>query len=155
MDGRIGTRMYDDEFQGFPVDLDNAFLVNLPVAHVRIGPYLSDKAQIEPSVGFELVSLEGETAYQLDLGLDLLLYLGDDPSRSVPFVRLGPGVLLLNDGDESASQFQLGGGFGVRIPAGDRLAVRLQAAVDRNFSNDDFLGSWDLGVMFGLSFFTR
>jgi hypothetical protein len=49
----------------------------------------------------------------------------------------------------------LGGGFGVRAPAGDRLAMRLQVAAERNFESDEFRASWDLGVMFGLSFFTK
>jgi len=162
-DARIAKILYADEFQGVAEPVDDAFVVQFPVAMIRVGPYLSDRLQLEPSVGYSEISVGGEGYHEVNLGLDLLLYLGN-PEAAAPFFRIGPGLHWVSyappepvapASDDTATQVSLGGGFGVRVPAGDRLAMRLQAAAERNFESDEFRSSWDLGAMFGLSFFTK
>ncbi|HEU5310815.1 MAG TPA: hypothetical protein VFV24_05120, partial [Candidatus Eisenbacteria bacterium] len=162
LDARVSKTLTSDEFQGVNDPRDDPFIAQLPFAMFRVGPYLTDRIQLEPSVGFSQISVEGEGYHDLNLGLDLLLYLAD-PGESAPFIRIGPGLHWVNLGtadfipgfDDTATQVSLGGGFGVRVPAGDRLAMRLQAIGERNFESDEFRASWDVGAMFGLSFFTK
>jgi hypothetical protein len=156
LDGMIAGRLFDDSFQGTPISTDDAFLVGVPLQIFRVGFYVSDRIELEPSTSFTLVSLGGDTAHELGLNLNLLSHLSSQPGKAAPYVRLGGGLLSLDGGGgSSVTQFHANGGFGVKIPTGDRWAVRLEAAISRNFANDDFLGSWDVSALYGFSFFTR
>jgi hypothetical protein len=145
MDGFIGIRTYASGSDVFSVDL--------PISSVRAGFYLSDRTALEPSLGFDVISGSGYTLSQLDFDLAMVFCM-DDLGQTTPYFRVGGGVLLLNVEGSGDTQFTAGIAGGVRIPTGERMAVRLQLGIDRNFEGD-FSGSTDIGLKAGLSFFTR
>ena len=149
MDGFVGGRLYDQS-EAF---VDDVFYVNMPVASIRVGMYLDDRMSLEPGLGWSLINIDGETLSELDFDLSLLYSLAD-PSKTAPYIRVGGGVVLVNSDLPASTQFSAGVALGVRIPAGDRFAVRLQGGVDKNFEGD-FIASTDVGAKIGLSFFTR
>jgi len=134
----------------------------LPVQSFRVGVYVSDRAQIEPSLGIQVVSQGGESVRVIQLGVDALFELTSREdfeltsreNAAVPFLSVGGQIVSL-EADGSATQVSLRAGVGVKLPAGDRLAVRLQALIGRAFETDDVLGSFDIGGRVGFSFFTR
>ena len=144
MDGFVGVRMYD---------FNDVFYMDLPVSSVRVGAYVSDRVALEPSLGFDLINVDSETLTQLDFDLGLLFCM-EDVGRTTPYFRVGGGVLLVNSELPATTQFSAGLAAGVRIPTGDRFAVRLQIGIDRNFEGD-LVESTDLGGKIGFSFFTR
>lgn len=145
MDGFIGIRDYSN---------DHAFIVSVPISSVRAGYYVSERNVLEPSLGFNFISIGDESLTQLDFDLGLLLGM-EDVGRTTPYFRVGGGILLLND-NGSETQFSVGIAAGIRIPTGDRFAVRLQGGVDHNFDgNGSLQESNDFGVKAGFSFFTR
>jgi hypothetical protein len=155
LDGAVSLRIFD-KVTGFlvPARPDDAFLVDLPVQSFRVGFFATDAVEIEPAIGFTLVSQGGDTAHAVDLGLDVLCRLSSGEGAT-PFFAVGGGIQSLDYGSGSKSQGRLNGGLGVKLPIADRSAFRLHGVVTRNLDNSDFLGSWDLGIRFGYSFFTR
>lgn len=156
LDGSLSLRSFDSTYKGsIPADVDNVFSVSLPVSQVRVGIYSTDAVEIEPTLGFSLVSQGGDSAHDIHLGVSLLYNFHGSEGGVAPFVSIGVGLHSVDFGSGSASQALAGGGVGMKAALGDRSAFRLQASFARNFENDDFLGSWDLGLAFGYSFFTR
>jgi len=154
VDGLLAFRLYDDEFSGFPVNIDDAFLASLPVK-LRAGFPVTSQFSMEPSVAFDVVSIGGETLHEFDLGLSFLRNLGGERGKTTPFLRIGGSFHVIGDGDDTDTQLSAGGALGVRLPMADRLDFRVEAGATRHFSNDDYLGSWDVGSLFGLSFYTQ
>lgn len=155
LDGAMTLRIFD-KVAGYLVSArpDDAFLVDLPVQSFRVGIFATDAVEIEPAIGMTLVSQSGETADAVDLGLSVLCRLSSG-GGATPFFSAGGGIQVFDYGSGSKSQGRLSGGIGVKVPIADRSAFRLQGVVTRNLDNSDFLGSWDLGIRFGYSFFTR
>ena len=144
MDGFIGIRDYSN---------DHAFIVSVPISSVRAGYYVSERNVLEPSLGFNFISIGDESLTELNFDLGLLLGM-EDVGRTTPYFRVGGGILLLNGDGSSDTQLSAGIAAGIRIPTGDRMAVRLQGGVDHNFEGD-IPESNDFGVKAGFSFFTR
>ena len=128
--------------------------VALPVQDFRLGYFLNDKAEIEPR--FNINSLHanggGVTTYGFEIGL-LLLPHGDRVGNGVylrPFAGL-TGASVTGGGSNSSGN--AGVGVGLKLPFEDRrLATRLEANYTREFGNG---GINEIGVLIGLSFFTR
>ena len=154
IDGLLAFRIFDDEWSGFTIDLDDAFLVSLPVK-LRAGFPVTKGFSMEPSLAFDVVSIGGDTFHEVDLGLSFLRQLGGERGKTSPFLRVGGFYHATGDGDETDAQFAASAGLGVKLPMSDRLDFRVELGAKRNFSNDDYIGSWDVGSLFGLSFYTR
>lgn len=116
------------------------------------------------------------TSYVLDADLGVLVHLGE-PGRgagrpgaveSRPYLRPFAGVQAVRfrstfDGDtdtDGDSRARFGLGLGVRRRVADRLAFRAEGVVARTTAGNDDAESFTrasttLGLVFGLSFFTR
>jgi hypothetical protein len=138
----------------FGLDNPRATVLVLPLQDFRIGFLVSDKFEIEPRFNLTSVHSGGASAtdYNFELGV-LYQPAGDRAGKGVygrPFVGIsgssGTGFASDNSGI-------LGLGLGLKIPFSDRrLATRLEAEYAHGFSNG---GNNVIGVLFGLSFFTR
>ena len=134
----------------------NAIEVAVPVQTVRVGFFVADQISLEPAVGFTLVKPEDfDASYQLSAALSGLYHLSASNARAQPYVRAQGQFLLAGAGGESASQFGVGGGIGVKLPLVERLAARVEASIGYRFENDDFVGVTTVAGLFGFSFFTR
>ncbi len=128
----------------------------LPISSLRAGFFLSDAVSLEPAVSVNYVKIEEVDAiYTLGLELGALVHFISDRSRSQPYFRPFAGFQLLAAGGESVSQFHAGGGFGVKVPVANQLAVRLEAGFQHAFENEDLSGGNGIIAAVGLSFFTR
>ncbi len=137
------------------VEVEDVVTVSVPVQSVRVGFFVSDRVEVEPSLGFALLSVGGETLSQLSLGVDLLAAFASEPGAPAPYVTIGTLITSFDDGDDTATQFGVAGGLGVKFPQGDRWAVRLEAGLARLFENEgEALAAWDLSGTIGFSFFT-
>jgi hypothetical protein len=128
----------------------------LPFQAFRAGFFPSDAVSLEPVVSVNYLKIEEiEAIYTLGLELGGLFHFVSDRGRSQPYFRPFAGIQLFASGGESASQFHAGGGFGVKLPVANQLAVRLEAGFQHAFENDDFSGGNSITGAVGLSFFTR
>jgi hypothetical protein len=142
-----------DAVDGF--ETDNVTAIQFPAQRFRIGFFVSDAVSIEPSVGFTYLSVSGESLTELGAGLAFVYHFTSDVSRPRVYLGAGGSLDLIDIGDASDAQFGAGALFGVKLPAGDQFAVRLEAQYVRAFESDDRLGSNIIGALVGFSFFTK
>ena len=138
----------------FGLDNPKVSVVSLPLQDFRIGFIVSPKWELEPR--FNLTSVHGggfsATDYSFELGA-LYQPAGDRVGKGLyarPFLGLA-GTSVSGGGSDHNG---FGGlGLGVKLPFQDRrLATRMEAAYSHTFGNG---GANAIGVLFGLSFFTR
>ena len=143
---------------GFQFELNDPKTTSfhLPTGLFRVGFFASDRISVEPSVAFNWVKVSGDdAATTLQARLGLLYHFGTDAARSRVFVEPIAGITYVNFGSGSASQFQLGGGIGVKLPSPNRLGLRLQALYAHGFETDDFSKTDVIAFLFGISFYTK
>jgi hypothetical protein len=138
----------------FTLDTPRATVLALPLQDFRIGFLVSDHLELEPR--FALTSAHGGGASATDYNFELgVLYqpAGDRMGKGLygrPFFGVSGSS---GTGFASSNSGYLGLGVGLKIPFSDRrLASRLEAAYTHGFDNG---GLNALGVLFGLSYFTR
>jgi hypothetical protein len=121
---------------------------------LRAGFLVSEKMQLEPRVNLVLLSGSGSTITSLSATPALMFRLKGTRSDGMYFAAL-PGLDLVSGGGNTATQFSLGGGIGIRIPQGERLGFRIEGQYVHSFENDDFTGIDSIRALFGVSFFTH
>ncbi len=136
---------------------DNLTSVCIPCQRFRVGFFVSDQISFEPSLALNILSGGGETLTTFVGGPAILYHFTSDPSRARVFLGAGADIAVLDLGSATVSQFGIQGSLGVKAPAGNQLAVRLEGIVGYSFENsgDGVPSSVDLGALIGLSFFTN
>lgn len=136
----------------FGLDDPNATLVNLPVQAFRVGFFVNDRVSIEPRFNFTSFSGGGVSAQSYAVELGALFHPGGYRGRGL-YIRPFGGILGFNSDAGDDSDAYLGAGVGFRFPFADRrLATRVEGNLSHLFDDG---GSTALGILFGLSFFTR
>ena len=135
----------------FGLDDPNITLVNLPVQAFRVGFFISDRVSIEPRFNFTSFSGGGTSAQSYVVELGALFHPGGYRGRGL-YIRPFGGIIGFNSETGDDSDPYLGAGVGFRFPFADR---RLATRVEGNLSHLFDPGSTALGLLFGLSFFTR
>lgn len=145
---------------------DDYTVITLPAQHARVGYEFSNRASFEPFAGLTYVSVGGGSTTSLDLGVGLLFYLTGDTAgaptsmtTTVSRIYVRPfGIMQYVRGSaggesDSNTEFGFGGGLGLRQPLGSsRLATRWEVNVQHVGGSGS---GTSLGVLVGLSFFTR
>lgn len=116
----------------------------------RIGLPLARGLRLEPRTNFQLLSGEGETAVNFAMQPALLFQLSQRRIGGA-YLALLPGISVVEVFDETETELSFGAGVGVRIPQGDRFALRVEGQYTRNFETD--VNS--VLALVGFSFFTR
>lgn len=143
---------------GVMINLDDpkTTAFSLPIQGFRAGFFLSDRISLEPAIAFNWIKASGEDAFStLALDAGLLFHLTPTAGRSQVYLRPVGGLSRFSGGDESASQFNIGGGLGVKLPLADRLKLRLEGSLRHALESDDLASGTALGLTIGVSFFTR
>jgi hypothetical protein len=154
---RVGSSPIELGIDGgliFGLDKPRVTVVSLPLQDFRIGLLVSPQWEIEPR--FNLTSFHGGgfsgTAYAVELGV-LYQPAGDRVGKGLygrPFLGL---TGTSESGAPSDHNGYGGFGLGVKLPFGDRrLATRMEANYTHGFGD---VGGNAIGVLIGLSFFTR
>jgi hypothetical protein len=128
-------------------------VVALPVQSFRLGYFLSDDLEIEPRVAITSASGGGASVSTYDLQAGLLFVPAGDRVGKGLYLRPFLGVIGINlPGPNDTNSGYAGVGLGVKLPFSDRrLATRMEANYEHVFSG----GSNTIGLLIGLSFFTR
>lgn len=139
----------------FGLDAPRTTIVALPAQDFRLGYFLSDKVEVEPRFNINSVHVNGGgslTTYAFEVGV--LLQPGGDRVGKGLYLRPLVGVSGASvSGGGSNNSGYAGAGFGLKLPWADRrLATRMEANYEHGFSNG---GSNQIGLLIGLSFFTR
>jgi hypothetical protein len=154
MDARLATR-----WNSFGGETGNRTTLAFPVNQVRVGFALNEMIEVEPALGFGYSTLAGGHSTSADLIVGLPINLQTDRSKPNWYVRPLVGLdresTTIRDENESSNQVSFGAGVGVRVPIDRRFAGRFEANYMHGNHTDAF-GSYDqLGLLAGLSFFTR
>jgi hypothetical protein len=138
----------------FGLDDPNVSIVSLPIQDFRIGFLVSPRWEIEPRFSLTSIHGGGQTATDYSFAVGALYQpAGDRVGKGLygrPFIGLsGTSV----SGGASDSNGFAGLGLGLKLPWDDRrLATRMEANYTHGFGNG---GANAIGVLIGLSFFTR
>ena len=134
--------------------------INIPAQAFRVGFFVQDNISLEPKISINTISGNGDTftSYLAELGLLYHFYRPGVRPRSYPgprsavYVRPFAGLVGTTGGDNSDTNGLLGLGVGMKVPLVSRLASRFEVNIAHTFG--DF-SSNELGILAGLSFFTR
>lgn len=125
--------------------------LDVPVQAIRVAFPLDDQFAIEPTLSLVTEGGDGGSATLLTLDAALLYELSTDRNRPQWFLR--PFIGVHHDTPE-ATGITFGGGAGVKIPATDRIAARLEARYRYTSLGSD--GSTNtLSLLAGVSVYTR
>jgi hypothetical protein len=141
------------------LDEPRVTVIAIPFQQFRIGFFLSPRTSIEPTLAINHIDAEEDPEFGIDpdittisVGAGVLFHLTPDRTRSQIYFRPFGGFTSVSLLGESESDPNLGLGLGLKTPFANRLASRLEAFVAHEFDGD---GTTSVGVLFGLSFFTR
>ena len=131
-------------------------VISIPAQSFRAGFPISPRVSLEPKIGINIFTGDGDTftTYRGELGL--LYHLGSDRypgayQRAGLYVRPFLGIVGFADGDSDSAGL-LGAGVGYKFPIVSRLSSRFEANFEHQFGDGD---SNAIGLLAGLSFFTR
>ena len=131
-------------------------VISIPAQSFRAGFPISPRTSLEPKIGINIFTGDGDTftTYRGELGL--LYHLGSDRypgayQRAGLYVRPFVGIVGFADGDSDSAGL-LGAGVGYKFPIISRLSSRFEANFEHQFGDGDANA---IGLLAGLSFFTR
>ena len=131
-------------------------VISIPAQSFRVGFPISPRVSLEPKIGINIFTGDGDTftTYRGELGL--LYHLGSDRypgayQRAGLYVRPFIGIVGFADGDSDSAGL-LGAGVGYKFPIVSRLSSRFEANFEHQFGDGDANA---IGLLAGLSFFTR
>jgi hypothetical protein len=148
----------------FELGLDAALAISLdeprvttlaiPFQRFRVGIFTSPTRSYEPWLAVNFIAVEGAGDFStINLGLGVLFHLSPDRTRTQAYLRPFGGITTVSvDGSETDAHLGLGVGF--KTPwTNRRLATRIEPFLQHAFSEPD--GVTSIGLLFGLSYFTR
>lgn len=140
-------------------DSNSTTTFDLPLQAFRIGFELTPKIYLEPTFGLQTVSDGGSArAFTFDIALPIELATGGSPGSDFffrPLFGLRNISTTFNSVHTSFTQSSFGLGLGARVPIISRLAARFEARYRRGLETDRFPAYNEIGLLGGLSFFTR
>ena len=158
--GRAGTiELGIDGGVAFGLDDPTTTVVGFPTQDFRIGIFATDWFELEPRLSVYSVHVSGAgtvTTWSATMGL-LIMPAGDRGNVSVylhPYGgAVGASASATGVGSGSNTNGLVGGGVGLKIPFADkRLATRTEVFYEHQFGDS---GTNEIGLLLGLSFFTR
>jgi opacity protein-like surface antigen len=125
---------------------DNLLNVSLPFGHFRAGYFVTNQLSIEPMLTFQRNSAGDDSFSTTSLVASGLYHFTADRVQRQFYLQAGAGLDhargSFNGESESATQWLVGGGAGVKIPVMDQLSVRLGLLYLHRLENeDDFMPS--------------
>jgi len=138
----------------FTLDSPRTTSFQVPIQGIRMGFYVSPAVSIEPSIYLNSTSFEGGgslTTY--GVGLGMLYHFSTSRAAKQMYVRPFIGLDGFSGSGNSDSAFNFGGGFGVKVPVGDRFASRFEANLSHASNNGASQNA--IGLLAGLSVYTH
>lgn len=129
--------------------------IAIPVSLIRAGFFMSPVLSLEPWLGLNSFSGGGFSGTDYRLGVGLLYHFSASRAANQFYVRPFIGVHGESGDLGNGSTAQFGAGFGVKLPLRDRLATRLEANFGHETGRAGDAGRDAIGLLAGLSFYTR
>jgi hypothetical protein len=126
-------------------------VVAIPFQQFRVGFFMSPRTSIEPTLSINHISVQDVDLTTISLGVGVLFHTHGDRTRSQIYFRPFAGFTSLSGDAGSESGANLGLGVGLKAPFASRLASRFEAFLAHDFDAE----ASSIGILFGLSFFTR
>jgi hypothetical protein len=139
----------------FGLDAPRTTVVALPIQSFRVGFLVTDNLAFEPRAAINSIHGGGASVTTYDFQMGVVYQPdGDRVGKGVygrPFIGVS-GISVSGPAGNNNNGY-IGLGVGLKIPFADRrLATRMEALYDHGFGGG---GSNLIGVLIGLSFFTR
>ena len=134
---------------------DDITAAAIPASRFRVGFFVSDVFEIEPSLGFALVSVGGETVSRVGFQLGFVFHSNPNRDRPRAFFQVGGGLDYVNIAGFDDVQFGVGAGVGGKFPVDENFAVRIEADYLRGFESDNRFAANIIQALIGFSFFTN
>jgi hypothetical protein len=150
--GRDGVELGVDLELTYTTDDPSLTVLSIPSGSVRAGFPVSPAISVEPRLSLQYAHSSGNSVTLLDVQLGVLWHVSTDPTRSSVYIRPFFGHTHAGGSFGSGDASSLGGGVGVKIPQGDRLAIRLEGGYQHSLEDGV---SGQIFAMLGISFFTR
>jgi hypothetical protein len=144
-----------DAGASFGLDDPHVTTIAVPGQHVRMGFFFTPKISFEPVVGLNYIHASGESLTSYEALVGMLYHLTPDRRQSQVYVRPFVGFVGTSFAGDNQTQAALGGGIGIKFPLYPRLSTRFEANYNHTFSSGDADASNAIGLLAGLSFFTR
>ncbi len=154
-------RLYEFGIDGgleFGLNKPSTTSIGIPAQSLRMGMFMNEKWSLEPSIGLQSNSGGGERVTTYTARVGALYHLSKAPARLGvgyyvrPFVGF-QGASVKGAGSDTRAL--LGAGYGLKHAFTDRVAGRVEANYSYLFAAGGDDGANQLGLTFGLSFFTR
>jgi len=146
VDGTIAHRDYDGARSGVTT-------VSLPVNTLRVGLFVTNQIELEPSLSYQRISVGDQDQSQLDLSVAAPIYF--TPERTKPQFFIRPVVGLLHISDPDRTQVNVGAGLGIKLPIDSRISTRIEAEYRHGNGSHDIAAYNQFGLILGLSVYTR
>lgn len=127
----------------------------VPLQRIRMGFYISPVLSIEPTVGFTSFSGGGISGTVYGIGAGLLYHFSPSRAANQFYVRPFLGIDGSSGSIGSGSTVEFGVGGGLKMPLRDRIATRFEATFAHEGGKNGGPGQDALGLLAGLSFYTR
>ena len=150
--GRTGVELGLDLELTYTTDDPSLTVITLPSGSFRAAFPVNPNVSVEPRLSFQYAHANGNSITLLDVQLGVLWHLKTDPTRSTVYLRPFFGHTHAGGNFASGDASSLGGGIGVKIPQGDRLAWRLEGGYEHSLEDGV---SGEIFVLLGISFFTK
>jgi hypothetical protein len=139
----------------FGLDDPHVTTVSIPGQHIRAGFFFGRQLEFEPSFGLDYIHASGVSQTRYEALVGMLYHFTPNRRASQLYVRPFVGFLGTNIDGSNETQAALGGGVGLKVPMYPRLSARFEANYTHTFSSGDADASNAIGLLAGLSFFTR
>jgi hypothetical protein len=136
-------------------DAPRVTVISIPVPAVRLGFYLNDRVSVEPKVGFQSVHDNTGTSTDFSAQVGVLFHFENNPVGRGLYVRPFVGILGEKATGYSETRTVVGGGLGVKEPFANRFASRLEVNYSHVSAVTDEPAANNLGILFGISVFSR
>ena len=129
--------------------------IQLPAQNFRVGFFRSPVTSIEPYGSLNFFSVDDVDVTQITFGTGLLYHFSPDRTTRQAYVRPFAEVDFVSGEGDSEAQFGVGAGLGLKVPWQERFAWRFEGAVGYAVETDNRAGGMTIGLLAGLSFFSR
>ena len=136
-------------------DTPRVTVIQIPVPAIRLGYYLTDRVSIEPKVGFESIHDNAGTVSDFSAQIGMLFHFENNPIGRGAYARPFVGLLGEKAKGYSETRTVFGGGLGVKDAFATRFASRLEVNYSHASALSDEPATNSLGVLFGISVFSR
>lgn len=110
--------------------------VSVPVDELLFKWWVTDNITIEPSIGFNMVSVGGNRGYEWILGLGVAPHWGDE--KLAKFIGVGFSLDLLKSGSETFTDKLLSLEFGLEYFVKEKLSITGIMGGGFIFADDDY-----------------